>query len=448
MNLGAADKRIPGVNEYADMKRLFDHWGNFIILSLIILAVYSPALFTFLAQDDFTHLAISQANSLRAIIDFFKFKTGGIYYRPLSVQLVTFITRSIFGLRPFWFHLIALGFHLGATLVIKKIIDKLTGNKDLGLWAAVFYGVHPIHFMSLFWWAEVSMVMAPLFSFLAILAWLNQRYVRFSLWLLLALLSNELAISVIPIVLLLKPAWKKLIPVGLIGLVIVGGRWLIAPPALGTEYGMQFSPQVALSNLRWQLIRTVGFPEGWAGQWQLWQTKLAVSFISVSALIMLIGVIKSGFRLKWVGLGWWLAALLPVVFLERHQSPIYQIIGLPGLILAISPWLKPSLWKYVGVAVFVAGAFWGIRAMERYHWVTVRAREAEYYIKKIQNKNVQDGDTVAFINKTPESSLRAYVALGAGNGIKVFFGNETKVYFEDLGIPNLNLQTHYVVSDF
>ena len=88
--------------------------------------------------------------------------------------------------------------------------------------------------------------------------------------------------------------------------------------------------------------------------------------------------------------------------------------------------------------------------MERYHWVTTRAREAEYYIKKIQGKNVQDGDTVAFINRTPESSLRAYIALGAGNGVRVWFGEEIRVYFEDFGIPNLDPQakTHYVVSDF
>lgn len=167
---------------------------------------------------------------------------------------------------------------------------------------------------------------------------------------------------------------------------------------------------------------------------------------------MLIGVIKSGLKLKWVGLGWWLAALLPVVFLEHHQSPIYQIIGLPGLIVAISPWLKQSRWKYVGVAMFVAGAFWGVRAMEQYHWVTQRAREAKYYVQKIANlKQVKNRDTVVFINTTTESSLRAYLALGAGNGIKVFFGDGVKVYFEDINeTPRLieGVNTHYVMSDF
>jgi hypothetical protein len=432
------------------MKRFWNHWGNFIILGLIILAVYSPALLTFFAQDDFTHLALSRVSNIRAIINFFNLKTTGIYYRPLSVQLITLIARAIFGLRPGWFHAVAVVMHFGATVTVKKIIDKLTGNKNLGWWGAVFYGVHPVQFMSLFWWAEVSMAMAPLFSFLAILAWLNQRYVRFSLWFLLALLSNELAISVLPIVLLLKPAWKKLVPVGLIGLVIVGGRWLMAAPALGTEYGMQFSPQVALGNLRWQLIRAAGFPEGFAGQWQLWQTKLAVIFMALSSLLLLAGMIKSKFKLRWLGLGWWLAALLPVAFLEHHQSPIYQIIGLPGLVLAISPWLKPNRWQYVGLAMFTAGAFWGVRATEQYHWVTSRAREAEYYIKKIQNKHVQDGDTIAFVNQAPESSLRAYIALGAGNGVKVWFGEKLQVYFEDVtGLPGeTSTKTHYLVSDW
>ncbi len=430
------------------MKRFLSHWSNFIILGLIILAVYSPALFTFLAQDDFTHLAISQASSLRDIIDFFKFKTGGIYYRPLSVQLVTFITRSIFDLRPFWFHAVALVMHLGVWLAVYRLLTRLIEREKAKIGSLV-YAIHPVHFMSLFWWAEMSMVLAPLWSFLALTAWLDKKNWQFLGWLILALLSNELAVAVIPIAWLLERNWKKLIPAGLITVMIIGGRWLVQSPAFGTEYGMKLNFAVAAANLRWQLIRAVGFPEGFTGQWQLWQTKLAVIFMALSSLLLLAGMIKSKFKLRWLGLGWWLAALLPVVFLEHHQSPIYQIIGLPGLILAISPWLKAGQWKYVGVAIFMAGAFWGIRAMEQYHWVTTRAREAEYYIRKIQSKNIQGTDAVAFINRMPESSLRAYIALGAGNGIKVFFGEKTQIYFEDFGLPgDLPAKTHYVVSDF
>lgn len=425
------------------------HKADFIIIAGAILLVYSPALLTFFAQDDFTHLILAQVGSIKDLVGFFGPDKAGIYYRPISVQLITWVSRAIFGLRPIWFHALALSLHVGTALVVFKLLRRLIDKRWARL-GSIIYAVHPVHFMSLYWWAEVSMVLTPLFSFLALYDWLSGKQKRFLIWLVLALLSNELAVAIIPIAWLLRRDWKRLIPAGLIALAIVGGRWWVQPPSLGTEYGMKFLPQVAGANLRWQAIRALGLPEGFGGQWQFWQTKLAVGFISVSGVMMLIGVIKSRFKLKWVGLAWWLAALLPVVFLEHHQSPIYQIIGLPGLILAISPWLKLSRWKYVGVTMFVAGAFWGVRAMEQYHWVTQRAREAKYYIEKLQAKQIKNGETVVFVNSQSESSTDAYLALGAGNGVKVFFGEETKVYFEDFGIPNLDPQakTYYVVSDF
>ena len=58
------------------------------------------------------------------VVKFFSFKTEGIYYRPLSVQLVTFLARGIFGLRPAWFHLIGLILHLLAVAVVYKLIKK------------------------------------------------------------------------------------------------------------------------------------------------------------------------------------------------------------------------------------------------------------------------------------------------------------------------------------
>ena len=101
------------------------------------------------------------------------------------------------------------------------------------------------------------------------------------------------------------------------------------------------------------------------------------------------------------------------------------------------------------LGMFVLAATLGIRAMENYHWVVQRAKEAQYYINKLENKQIKEGEALVFINSQPESSTRAYIALGAGNGIKVWFGNEVKVYFEDFGLPgDLPVKTHYVVSNF
>ena len=144
---------------------------------------------------------------------------------------------------------------------------------------------------------------------------------------------------------------------------------------------------------------------------------------------------------------WFGLALVPGLFLEHHQSPIYGVICLPGFFLMMSGWLRPK-WATVWIMVFTIGAFFGIRAMEQYHWVTRRAREAEYYIEKLQAKKIQEGDRVVFINNTkPESSLRAYFALGGGNAIKVFFGQNTEVFFED--VTDMPAKAaHYVVSGF
>lgn len=297
------------------------------------------------------------------------------------------------------------------------------------------------------------MVMAPLFSFLAILAWLNNKTGRFLAYLLLALLSNELAISVIPVAFILKRDLRKLIPAGLMALVIVGGRWLIAPPSLGSEYGMKFLPQVAMGNLKWQAIRAIGFPEGFGGQMQLPMTALAVMLMGLSILILVLMAIKRRVVMArfWLGALWFVAALLPVLFLEHHQAPIYGIIGLPGFLLMLSPWLiGQKKLAYLWLGTFVVGAFFSVRALEEYHWVTNRAREAEYYIEKLRTKQVRNGDTVVFINKTPESSLQAYITLGAGNGVRVWFGDKVQTYFENVtGLPGeLTARHHYVVSNF
>ena len=388
------------------------------------------------------------------VVKFFSFKTEGIYYRPLSVQLVTFLARGIFGLRPAWFHLIGLILHLLAVAVVYKLIKKLTDDDRLALVGGVFYGVHPVHFMSIFWWAEVSMVMAPLFAFLALLNWLNNKQGKFLLFLLLGLLSNELAISVVGIAWLLRRDLRKLIPAGLMGGVIVGGRWLIAPPFLGAEYGLKFSLQLALANLRWQIIRAVGFIEGFWGQLSSPLVVMSVIFISLAA-VWLIGM-GGGRKIKltplfFLGLAWFGLAVMPVVFLQHHQSPIYQIIGLPGFFLALSQILKPQSDKLVTVwlGLFVLGSLLGIRGMEKYHWVTLRAKEANYYIDKLEQRQAKDGEAVVFINSQPEASTRAYFALGAGNGVKVWFGDKTQVYFEDFGLPgDLLVKTHYITSNF
>jgi len=150
-----------------------------LLVLFAVILVYYPALSTYFSQDDFTHLVISKADSFKDVGQFFVPVDSGIFYRPLSVQIYTFISRSIFGLNPYGFHLIALSFHLGSVALVYLLLKKLTNNEAIAKIGALVYGVHPSHFMSLFWIAEFSMVLGPFLALGSMLAFFNKRYYWF-----------------------------------------------------------------------------------------------------------------------------------------------------------------------------------------------------------------------------------------------------------------------------
>lgn len=414
-----------------------------------VVVVFFPGLFTFFSQDDFTHFAISKVNSVSDFFSFFVPVNTGIFYRPLSIQIFTWISRMIFGLNPFGYHAVALVFHLANVFLVYKILKKLTKYKLLSLLATSIYGFHPSHFMSIFWIAEFSMVLAPFFAFLAINDYLNNRLIRFNIWIVFGLLSNEL-VSVVPLVLgtylLLKQMWLKLvklIPAVIAVLVVYWLRFIVVPASLGSEYVLSFSLLTLWKNFRWHIIRAVGLPEGFLAYLNMLEIK-----INIIALLLFVGVLiwigifgqKSRLRrlnvkLFGFGLVWFFLGILPVSFLDHHQSPIYQVIGLPGILLSLIVVMnrikiKP-LTLVVMAGLFFISSFWGVRAQEKYHWASKRAKIAHYHIKKLADHDLKEGHTVVFLNTVPESSRQVYIAMAGESAVKVFYGEKINVLFED-----------------
>ncbi len=71
------------------------------------------------------------------------------------------------------------------------------------------------------------------------------------------------------------------------------------------------------------------------------------------------------------------------------------------------------------------------------HWVVIKSRIAEAYIKQIENAEEQptEGSTLVFANNRISSSLDAYLALGGGKAIDFWFKDKNYKYcfqeFED-----------------
>ncbi len=98
----------------------------------------------------------------------------GNYYRPLFM-LWLLLNYTFFGLRPFFWHLTAVGLHLLATWLVYVLAGRVTRDRRIAAITALIFGLHPVHLEAVAW---VSGSTEPLLAVLlipAFLAYLNYR---------------------------------------------------------------------------------------------------------------------------------------------------------------------------------------------------------------------------------------------------------------------------------
>lgn len=197
---------------------------------------------------------------------------AGLYYRPL-VDLSFALDFLLWGWNPFGFRLTALLLHLIVTTLVFLLIRRLYGDQIIALLGAAFFGVIPIHEMSLFWIAGRTDVLCALFYMISL--WLLTRYVqdgRRAIYLLSfaaylgALLSKEMAFSlplVAPLVILQARCIRGerasarfiimiLLPYLLLLLaLIVLRRLMLENNLIGSDHGLHgsFAPGQIIRNL-------------------------------------------------------------------------------------------------------------------------------------------------------------------------------------------------------
>ncbi len=120
---------------------------------------------------------------------------------------------EIFGLNPYWHHLISLMFHIANTLLLFTVLRQITG----GLWQSAFiaaaFALHPLNVESVAWAAERKTVLSGFFWILTIAAYARYaQHPRVANYLLvvlvfsLALMSKPITVT-LPFVLLLLDYW-------------------------------------------------------------------------------------------------------------------------------------------------------------------------------------------------------------------------------------------------
>src|SRR3990167_3186868 len=113
-----------------------------ILILCVSLTLYYSSLNYFFFQDDFFEINISRAGNLNEYLNFFKFRNDIIAYRPISLQNYFFLSRVIFGLNPIGYRIFTFVLLFLSSILIAKIVEKITANKKTGLLASLFWVLH------------------------------------------------------------------------------------------------------------------------------------------------------------------------------------------------------------------------------------------------------------------------------------------------------------------
>ncbi|OGE79261.1 MAG: hypothetical protein A2751_04700 [Candidatus Doudnabacteria bacterium RIFCSPHIGHO2_01_FULL_46_14] len=181
----------------------------YLILTLIVLAVYGQIIFFDLTYlDDYTLIVANSEilgnpqNLIKGFgEDFLRVVSGGYYYRPL-ITFSFMLNALIAGTNPFVYHLTNVLLHLVTVLFLYKFLNEFS-SKLTALLGAIFFAVHPALLQTIAWIPGRTDILPALFTLVSIWAFQKAWYGKSLAYIFLhftfmalALLSKELGIFI------------------------------------------------------------------------------------------------------------------------------------------------------------------------------------------------------------------------------------------------------------
>lgn len=309
-------------------------------LTLAVL-IHAGALGTFFAQDDITFLR-------RATQPLFPAEPT----RFLSTSVAFRLEHAAFGLDPLGYHVVNLLLHLANVAGVYFLGLRLLGGRGKAVAAAILFGASSIAFTPLHWASGIIELLACALLIAATLTLLllpssAPRQWLVALLLLAAMLAKETAVAWIGFAALACRVLDRAPPQRAIGYPAIGitvaylAWYLLTGTGLDRSpsgaYALSASPDFLLRNLSTYVVWSVA----------LWNTiRDVIALADVHAwrvawpTVVLFGIALAGgddsFRTPArVGVGWWLAFLLPVLPLAHHTYLYYLYIPWVGGSIAV-----------------------------------------------------------------------------------------------------------------
>jgi hypothetical protein len=420
------------------------------------------------SQDDYYFLLISQAGSVREVLEFFSpwHQQGFPFFRPLGTQLYYYLFTTIFGVSG-----AALAMHVFMILVqslngylVYRLVSKLfKDTKTTSVMIGLLYVISSVHFLSLFYIAATQQLLAATFGLLSLIAFTSKKYVAAGLYLIPGILSKESALVIPGIASLIylyeskifnlamiKNYLLKIFPYIFVIALYLGIR-LLAGIHIQSEYQPVIGPSL-LSTIRWYLLFGYGAPEellryglsGFGiriGQFISDFGVLGLTSI-LSTFILTIGVIyrvltslisHKPFTIKQVMIlmTWFILGIILIVWYPDHRYPHYLDLSLiPLLYLVIGD--SSARLKYFMFGALTIASVLGIMISERVHWTTGRAKMVESTLQNIDWARICSEDNLVFVGEGNKPLELSY-SLSLSNGPRVICHNKALgVYYQGI----------------
>lgn len=350
-----------------------------------------------LAQDDYYLIAQAAFNSANQQLLASLPNTDSIFFRPLGMQAYFYLMVRLFWMTAWKYRIIAILIHGINSILVYKISKKMIKSGAVFVW--LMYLIAPWQFAAIGWIVNISYLTGAMFAFLSILSALEKRFILSILFFAMGILTNEL-VAVVPLLMILLRFGKKsrLIILTFIILGLYGIIRLKFPSASSGDYGFRIGANV-IQNIRWLLMWTLGWPETYKDQFTLF-FNLNKDFLSVfsgesfvfalTSLLALAVFLKSikDYKIIFLGIFWFIAALSPVIFFNSHIYPHYALIASVGLYLIVAGALLQlsRQLKIVFITMWIIQFIAGVKINLATHWWPRHALEAEKLTAIIKNK--------------------------------------------------------------
>lgn len=362
-------------------------------ICLLAFFLFLPSLSNYFSHDDFFNLQLAKVSSGSDLLRFFDLfhhpdRVGS--YRPLTTQ-VYFLVSWLFKLSPYPLHIIAFIVFFADIFLVYELAKTIFRQEKSSLIAAFLYAVSATHFAHLFWPSLFQETGLAFFFLGSVLLFIQKRYLLSFLAMIGGFMSKETAIMVPAALTLLTffqgrfRVWWKLVPYYVATGVFMFIHLFFYGLPPGSVYTLDFSPKI-LNTLSWYVLWSFNLPEMFVdfvgpgiriNPNLLRFYGLEVFSIMTFFLITIAALVavwrRLPFRLTILSFGWFLATLLPVIFLPWHKFTYELGVPLVGLVLILG-WLLAKTTPRLAVVFCLAWlitSFLTLRLTIQTHWITI-----------------------------------------------------------------------------